>query len=628
MKPEVCDIAILTVLGIELDAMLAAFGVLDETALILSGRKYWKVKINSPQEGRNLDVVIGFCANAGTVSAALRTVRLLQDFSPALLILAGIAAGHKKSYKLGDVVYGKKIADLSMAQAENGKIVVRASIPDWSAEVAQLVGSFTPKQGALKDKTDEILVKLGKSLVPPTRAKHLARFKKEVSPSPKVRDCVIGSGNLLVRDGKKFVEYQKIQPQIKAIEMEAAGMVHAVLDGHKEKSWLVVRGISDFGDFDKDKFMDMQPYAAASAAAYVRLFAEGGYNRRILVGDSPTPPSTSPSPTVPTATYQPSLAVLSSGTASSPSAASGNKLDQELERIRADWIKNPKAVGMDRARSLRTHAYWASALPEAQARVIRFEAELAMSSNQEITVIQQLLSEAEQVAGPSAFFEARLLATQGNLQGAIARLDSPKTLQEWNLMMALLLESEQPEAMEQQFGNPPDGVGPDSESHRLHALACIMNKQIEAAKTALEKAQLKRPDAFGIRLAAALIDYYQALSTAAPSAAFRLKPLPVPLAFVKRDSDSLSALDRAEREFSQLVTLLPEGGLHRELEIWRLAALANHTNKPNEALQQCLAILAKSPTDPLTLQWAFERGYNANSSQSISALAAELDIKL
>jgi hypothetical protein len=433
-----------------------------------------------------------------------------------------------------------------------------------------------------------------------------------------------------VRDGRKFVEYQEIQPQIRAIEMEAAGMVQALQDGHRQQAWLVVRGISDFGDTEKDKFLDMQPYASASAAAYVRLFAERGFVRRILVGESPptTPGSTSPLPAAPTATYGTTLTAFSATTNYPQVAATGSQLAQELDKLRTEWVKIPKAVGADRVRALRTQSYWATASPEVQGRVIRFEAELVLSVNNDVSLAQQLLREADQLAGPSPAFEARLQAAQGDSLGAAGRLVPPKTLQEWNLRMALLLEAGQPQEMQEQFNNPPDGVGPDPESHRLRALAFVMTKQLDTAEAALAKARTKKPDAFAVRFAGALLDYYRAFSPATLSAAFQLRPLPVPTAFIKRDSDSLAALERAEKELAALATLAPESDLQHQLEVWRLAALSNHAGRQSEASQLCQTMLAKSPTDALVLQWVSERGYNLDSSQNIEALAAELDIKL
>lgn len=57
--------------------------------------------------------------------------------------------------------------------------------------------------------------------------------------------------------------------------MEAGGFAKTL--GDKRKQWLVFRGISDFGDPDKDRDCDWQPVASLVALTMVRKFLEHSY---------------------------------------------------------------------------------------------------------------------------------------------------------------------------------------------------------------------------------------------------------------------------------------------------------------------------------------------------------------
>lgn len=632
-EPEDCDLGILTVVGVELQAMLVAFGAAGQQPEERNHRKYWRAKIYSPNEGRNLDVVVGFCGKPGTVSAALQTVRFLREFSPALLVLAGIAAGDKKAkFKLGDVVIGVKVADLSVGQVENGKTRVRPTIPDLPSDVAQLVRSFSCDEAELGRRALEVLKSLGKPLEQPSDAKALKRFNKTVSRPPRVRDCVIGSGNLLVRDGDKFTEYQTIEPQIRAIEMEAAGMVHALEDMGGQQAWLVVRGISDFGDKKKDKLFDAQPYASVTAAVYVRLFAENGFDRRILMGAS-RPPLPARSEVARLSGSPPGLAggTMSVLAVSAATVLQGSRdsLGEELGGLRAEFERVPADHILKKVQALRGKTAWGSAPAETRAQVIRFQAELVLAFREDVVRAEQLSVEADTLARGNRTLRARLHARMYGVQAAVEQLGSPVDLGEWNLRMSLLLQSGQTKSMLDQFENPPEGVGPNAESRRLHAVALVTDRQIGAAETEVALASKRNPDSFLLRFAAALVGYFGALSPAAPPGLYVLSPIPVPLRLVKGDALSLAKLEKAGLEFEALAGIpATPVRLHAELLLWQLACLANHVARQAEATQHCQEVLRSEPGNVLALQWASERHYPIDKAAQIASLATQLNVRL
>jgi nucleoside phosphorylase len=80
-----------------------------------------------------------------------------------------------------------------------------------------------------------------------------------------VRSATIASGEKLLRDPAKFQVIRTLHGKIEAAEMEAAGL--AIACHRSGASFLVVRGISDFGDGSKDdRFHDIAAKGAAIIA--------------------------------------------------------------------------------------------------------------------------------------------------------------------------------------------------------------------------------------------------------------------------------------------------------------------------------------------------------------------------
>jgi nucleoside phosphorylase len=624
-EPEACDLGVLTVIPIEKDAMLEAFGVRDQKPENCRGCLYWRASVDVDGE-TPLQVVIGFCEEAGSVSAALRTVRFVRDFDPSLLVLAGIAAGQRENFQLGEVVFAIEVADLVMAQVEDGVMTIRPSITRYSQPVSQLIGSFTCNLETLKQKAASIRNKLTPRFRRPKDPAKVATFQRDVSASPKVKDCVIGSGNLLVRDSNKFPEYQKIHPKITVIEMEAAGMVRALKDVKPTQAWLVVRGISDFADETKDKVVNAQPYAAATAAAYVRLLAEKGFIR-VLLGRTNAAAQLNEGISTPIT----SRAVIGLTTTAStmPSAVAGDLLTQTVKQFREEWANSPSEKIVAKLREVRASNLWQNASADARSQACQFEAEIVLALDGDVTEATRLAQEAEALGGENRALKARIYAEQYGAANALSLLEGPTTLADWNTRIALFLESGDDDSALAQIQSPPEGVGPDAETRRLHALALIGRKRLGEADEELSKAEKMKKGAFALRFARAIQNYFTVLSIGTPEAVFALTPLPVPFGFIKRDTVSLKTLERTETEFKALSELVPpRSRLWQQLQLWRFACAANHIQRQTEAAQLCRELLIQEPSNALVLQWAKERDYVADTTSNIEALAEQLGVTL
>jgi nucleoside phosphorylase len=78
--------------------------------------------------------------------------------------------------------------------------------------------------------------------------------------NPKFHYGIIGSANTVVKDAGLREELRRVF-RIVCVEMEAAGLMDSF-------PCLVIRGICDYADSHKNK--KWQPYAAATAAAYMK----------------------------------------------------------------------------------------------------------------------------------------------------------------------------------------------------------------------------------------------------------------------------------------------------------------------------------------------------------------------
>lgn len=177
-----------------------------------------------------------------------------------------------------------------------------------------------------------------------------------------------------------------------------------------------------------------------------------------------------------------------------------------------------------------------------------------------------------------------------------------------------------------------DRIVPDgaiyTEALRLRALACLLDKRIDAARAAA-RAALDREQRWVLnRHTTALIDYYGALSPAALPDRLPAWPQPVPLPYVKRDDDSLRSLDHAVDGFRALARDVDAGSDdYRSAQVWLLACLADAADLREEALAQARALLADDATAPHAVTWIVARGYDIDARPTIRRFEALIELQ-
>jgi nucleoside phosphorylase len=278
------DIAILTVIPQELTAVKAALGIQDipdnRTRTQDSKTVYLHGELFSEQTQRNYSLALGCIGRAGNYNSSQAATEAILSYDPKLLVLLGIAAGIKGKAKLGEVVFSERIVGYESAalrQLEDGAKVEHRpdmlSVPTGIYQDAMFylaaykdLGSNNPKRLELSFKE-----KGGNYPTPADDQSYLQEH--DIICGIEIDVCTIASGEKLLKD-PQFLEDIRDQQhgRVKVGEMEAIGFSNACQT--MQRDWLVVRGISDFGDSYKSDIF--HPLASLTAATVLADFLQYG----------------------------------------------------------------------------------------------------------------------------------------------------------------------------------------------------------------------------------------------------------------------------------------------------------------------------------------------------------------
>lgn len=268
------DIGVLTVIPAELEATLAAFDVKKKKDGFKSpdGTNYWRTEIRSQRDKRKYNVVISCIGSTGNYDSAAATTALIKEHYPQIVFLLGIAAGVRGAIKIGEVVLSERvIAYEPAALRRRGKrsiVEPRTDAATVEHSIEQDIVAYQPSQTGL----NRLLHKIGGKIPEPQPGKE-QDYSAYVASSICVRASTIATGEKLLRDPEKLKTLRRnVHGKIEVGEMEAGGFYRACR--RERVVWLVVRGISDFGDHLKsDEFHE---FASRSAAAVLVNFVRTG----------------------------------------------------------------------------------------------------------------------------------------------------------------------------------------------------------------------------------------------------------------------------------------------------------------------------------------------------------------
>ena len=269
------DIGIVTVIPEELDWVRQALGIpIDGRIKVRSGLVYYFGDVPTPFAPRPYRVALVCVGEAGTAECASTTTALIHKCRPRLVILVGIAAGVRKKVKIGSVVISERVWGyekevLSTGRKGQLKRVPRPSVHPLPFRIQQDVNSYFAIRGR-EERIDTRFQAIGGFYPRPSRKSGTG---DDIASFPEVSFATVASGNKLLRHPGLLYRLQNVgHGRIRVGEMEADGLAVAC---HQEAvDWLVIRGISDFGNKSKsDLYHD---FAAQMAAVTTRDFIERG----------------------------------------------------------------------------------------------------------------------------------------------------------------------------------------------------------------------------------------------------------------------------------------------------------------------------------------------------------------
>jgi len=268
------DIGIITALpDIELPAILKVFDInpnRKEDELIENYR-YWLSSIRSLRVQKDFRMVITSIGTSGNINSNAATNALIQNFNPDLLLFVGIAAGLEGKVNLVDVVISEKIIGYETGRLTREGVEQRPQVEHPPHHILQDIRFF--KQQIENNLWVTIFNKLQTTL----NSNQLPSNTTNLVPQMHLGS--IASGEKLFADGGLVGIQKRYDEKIRAGEMEGIGF--SMASENNRIPWIVIRGISDFGNpLTKDgRLKDKYHYSAAnSAASWVKIFLENAYS--------------------------------------------------------------------------------------------------------------------------------------------------------------------------------------------------------------------------------------------------------------------------------------------------------------------------------------------------------------
>ena len=197
------------------------------------------------------------CTEQGPAETVSMLQKVQRVINAQYVIAIGICYGMKEGKtKLGHVIVAKSIIDMSSKRASDHGVIARPK--EWESG-STLYGIFNRSSGF-----------------------ELASGEGEFV---EVHTGVLTSENILFtsQDYKKKILDQV--PHALGGEMEGAGIMQAAKDGGYEG--IVIKGIADWGDKDKEPYRKWQKFVAGAAAKYVLYRLESVASEKLKKNPGP-----------------------------------------------------------------------------------------------------------------------------------------------------------------------------------------------------------------------------------------------------------------------------------------------------------------------------------------------------
>lgn len=246
--PTATDFLILTPLAEERAAVLAELPghellPPEEGRTLVYVRASVPVRLADGREGA-YSVVVFSPLEMSTLPAALAIEEALRSFAPRYVLVVGIAGGVKGRSAIGDVLIADQIAGYE----------VQKVLPDDE----QIRWRAFP--------VDPSLLAAAKSRLPDEWWQG-TRIERPDKGRPELRFGPVVSGDKIIARREMLMSCQSQWPQLVGVEMEGVGVGYALYHRPRGPGFLMIRGVSDLADKNKNKSATRRWRAYASAVA-------------------------------------------------------------------------------------------------------------------------------------------------------------------------------------------------------------------------------------------------------------------------------------------------------------------------------------------------------------------------
>lgn len=303
-----------------------------------------------------------------------------------------------------------------------------------------------------------------------------------------------------------------------------------------------------------------------------------------------------------------------------------NETERNLQMMRKSWREGRKDEAINWIRALKLKEEWSIISSEVKSKIIRFEASLELDLSEDINIAKRLADEAKNLF-PSAN-DARLRALiafkEEGVESAVKILNGQEDIDSLNLEAAFLLKLGRIDECSELLRHDIVKTKPDAETYRIQALLGLITNNLQEARLNILKALELEPLWESILFTAGIIFFLDTLSPIVvnliPKNGFP-SPHPIEWIMIKRDEESLKQIRKAHELFNSLISKpLLNKDERLTLEGWKLACLANDSERQRDAIKYCQEILGNNPTHYYAIEWSIARNYNIDLSSSIKEL--------
>jgi len=247
------DFAILTGLVEELRTVLSIFPESEEVSE--DADVWFRTRVSGGNKGENYEIVAAYQTSMGPLAAQALTTSVIKRWDPAYIILVGIAGSFNEDVKLGDVIVSQQIFYYDLGKITSEGLAYRPEGYPCSAVLVRQAEALQFDQKAFNSwlqAAKESAARKAEALPAkdPQQASLAATSLRAYSPT--IHFGTVASGSLVVADKEKQAELLRLHGKIIGTEMEGAGVLHATFTQDVPTAAVVIKGISDAADKDKD----------------------------------------------------------------------------------------------------------------------------------------------------------------------------------------------------------------------------------------------------------------------------------------------------------------------------------------------------------------------------------------